>query len=196
VRRRPSHRSRVRRERDLEQSDTLFVTINLPGGSNNDADVWYGAPAATTAQLDEAVSRTAADLRWLEAAFARAMDDGVGAVVIMTQADMWDTEKGAAHQANYEPIVAKVAQLTGDFGGPVLLFNGDSHVYRSDNPLSLADPLNFMHPGYGVENFHRIVVHGSTFPLEWLKLTVDPDADAPTGPDAFGPFRWERMIQP
>jgi len=25
-----------------------------------------------------------------------------------------------------------------------------------------------------VPNFHRIVVHGSTFPLEWLKLTIDP----------------------
>src|SRR6266496_1997250 len=26
------------------QSQTLFVTINLPGGSNNDNDIWYGAP--------------------------------------------------------------------------------------------------------------------------------------------------------
>jgi hypothetical protein len=53
-----------------------------------------------------------------------------------------------------------------------------------------------MHPGYGVENFHRIVVHGSTFPLEWLRLTVDPHASAPVGAvDAFGPFSWEREIQ-
>ncbi len=27
------------------QRDIVFVTINVPGGSNNDADVWYGAPA-------------------------------------------------------------------------------------------------------------------------------------------------------
>ena len=33
------------------------------------------------------------------------------------------------------------------------------------------------HPSYDVPNFHRIVVHGSTFPLEWLKLTVDPSAN-------------------
>jgi len=45
-----------------------------------------------------------------------------------------------------------------------------------------------------VPNFHRIVVHGSTFPLEWLRLTVDPRATA-AGPDSFGPFSWERMIQ-
>jgi hypothetical protein len=40
-----------------------------------------------------------------------------------------------------------------------------------------------------------IVVHGSTLPLEWLKLTVDPRANAPNGPNAFGPFSWEREIQ-
>ena len=29
-----------------------------------------------------------------------------------------------------------IAQHTTEFGSPVLMFNGDSHVYRSDNPLS------------------------------------------------------------
>jgi hypothetical protein len=52
-----------------------------------------------------------------------------------------------------------------------------------------------MHPGYDVANFHRIVVHGSTLPLEWLRLTVDPGANAPQGADAFGPFSWTRVIQ-
>jgi hypothetical protein len=33
------------------QSRVLFVTINVPGGSNNDTDVWYGAPTASAAQL-------------------------------------------------------------------------------------------------------------------------------------------------
>ncbi len=180
-----------------EQSNTMFVTINLPGGSNNDTDVWYAAPTATAAQLAETANRTGADLRWLEAAFARAAADGVGAVLIQAQADMWDPEKGAAHQAQFEPFVAKIAELTQAFGKPVLMFNGDSHVYKSDNPLSLFDPANAMHPGYGVENFHRIVVHGSTFPLEWLRLTVDPNASAPSDAvDAFGPFSWEREIQP
>jgi len=176
-----------------EQSKVLFVTINLPGGSNNDADVWYGAPSKTAAQAAESVERTGADLRWLDVAFAQAEASDVAAVVIVTQADMWDPEKGPAHQAGYEPIVRSVASHTTRFGGPVLMFNGDSHVYRSDNPLSAADPLNFMHSGYDVPNFHRIVVHGSTFPLEWLRVTIDPRANAPAGPNAFGPFSWERV---
>jgi hypothetical protein len=177
------------------QSNVLFVAINLPGGSNNDADVWYGAPTATAVQTRESDERTGADLRWLDLAFAVAGFAGLDGVVIETQADMWDAEKGPAHQTGYEPFVASIASHTTKLGKPVLMLNGDSHVYRSDSPLSAADPLAYMHPGYDVPNFHRIVVHGSTFPLEWLKLTIDPSAHAPNGADAFGPFSWKRITQ-
>ena len=49
--------------------------------------------------------------------------------------------------------------------------------------------------GYDVPNFHRVTVHGSTFPLEWLSLTVDPRANNTTSASTFGPFSWKRMIQ-
>ena len=52
-----------------EQHDIVFVTVNIPGGSNNDDDNWYGTPAKSQAQTDEIAQRTAADLRWLDAAF-------------------------------------------------------------------------------------------------------------------------------
>jgi hypothetical protein len=178
------------------ESKTLFAAINLPGGSNNDQDRWYGTPTTSARQAAEVAERTGADLRWLEQAFATAQGDpNIQAVVVIAQADMWDPEKGPAHQAGYEPFVASLAQHTLAFGKPVLLLNGDSHAYLSDNPLSAGDPLNYMHPGYDVPNFHRIVVHGSTFPLEWLRLTVDPRAAQPAGANAFGPFRWERVTQ-
>jgi hypothetical protein len=174
----------------------LYVTINVPGGSNNDQDVWYGRSSPTPAQTQETAERTGADLRWLDAAFGAARRGHAAGVVIVAQADMWDPEKGAAHQAGYEPIVQSVASHATGFGGPVLMFNGDSHVYRSDNPLAASDPLNYIHPGYDVANFHRVVVHGSTFPLEWLKLTTDPRAQHPAGPSAFGPFSWTEQILP
>lgn len=202
-----------------EQSKVLFVTLNVPGGSNNDADPWFGV--STPAQTDEIARRTAADLRWLDAAFAQATKDGAEAVLIDLQADMWDLDgKPVAHLSNYEPIVARIAAGTLAFGKPVLLVNGDSHHYRSDNPLQAGQPCEFEsgadavdcqtipaaidftpdawtnHPVYGVPNFHRLVVHGSTFPLEWLKLTVTPGSNAPNGSDAFGPFSWARQIQP
>jgi len=102
------------------------------------------------------------------------------------------TTQTTAHQTGYEAIVASIATHTHDFGKPVLLINGDSHVYRSDNPLQQGAPCEIdpgsgspavacsnddwlQHPYYDVRNFHRIVVHGSTFPLEYLRLTIATD---------------------
>jgi len=98
------------------------------------------------------------------------------------------------HKSGYEPLVASVAAHTLSFGKPVLMFNGDSHVYQSSNPLSATDPAALIHPGYDVPNFHRVVVHGSTLPLEYLKLTVDRRASAPNGATAFGPFSWTEVV--
>ena len=46
-------------------------------------------------------------------------------VLIGAQADMWDPEKGAAHQAAYEPFVSSVASHTTHLGKPVLMLKGD-----------------------------------------------------------------------
>ncbi|MGW5664038.1 hypothetical protein ACWEWG_28835 [Streptomyces sp. NPDC003758] len=200
------------------QNDIVFVTINVPGGSNNDTDPWYKAPTATQAQTDERTNRTAADIRWLDAAFAESRAQHAKAVVITAQADMWDLDdKSKDHLTNYEPIINEVAAKTTEFGRPVLMLNGDSHLYRSDNPLSPTatctgetdpatgasvcahDPGNNAwneHPYYNVSNFHRIVVHGSTTPFEWLKLIADPNANYAVTDTTYGPFSWQRMPQP
>ncbi|MGY2875499.1 hypothetical protein ACVW00_002689 [Marmoricola sp. URHA0025 HA25] len=189
-----------------ERDGILFTTINVPGGSNNDADPWYGAPVASPQQTTEAANRTAADLRWLDRAFSTAGQVHARSVVVMTQADMWDLDgKDAAHLANYEPIVSSLATHTEDYGKPVLLLNGDSHVYRSDNPLQQASPCTgdqavcgldawTSHPSYDVPNFHRIVVHGSTVPLEYLRLTAGTRNQATTE-TSFGPFTWQRVTE-
>ena len=86
----------------------------------------------------------------------------------------------------YNTVVARIAKLSKSFAKPVLLLNGDSHVFESDNPLSSSSPVYSIHPvGYNVPNFHRITVHGKTLPLEWLKLTMDPSAP--------GVFSWQEM---
>ena len=207
-----------------EQSQVLFVTLDVPGGSNNDADPWFAdsppaeTPAQTTARTDESARRTAADLRWLDAAFAQAQQDGAAGVVIALQADMWDPEKGSAHVANYIPFINSIAAHATAFSKPVLFFNGDSHMYRSDNPLVAGAPCRIESgastiacakdaaatqiPNYPsaadyptVPNFHRVVVHGSTFPMEWLRLTITPGDAAAASATAFGPFSWQR-VQP
>jgi hypothetical protein len=208
-----------------EQSHVMFVTLNIPGGSNNDDDTWltsaFGSVSGgkTAPQLQEIAQRTAADVRWLEAAFAEAKANGDRAVVIFEQADMWDLDGNVPdHIAKYETFINRIAALTADFGKPVLLINGDSHKYRSDNPLvndadcfiekgdgtAATEPCNKQtddaydthvnHPAGEFGNFHRLVVHGSTFPLQYTRLTVNPRADYPTTATTFGPFSWERVI--
>src|SRR6478735_11753732 len=184
----------------------LFASVNVPGGSNNDADPWYGAPTASPQQVTEASNRTGAALRWLDRTFSAAAVAHARSVVVMTQADMWDLDgKDLTHLTNYEPIVSSLATHTLAFGKPVLLLNGDSHVYRSDNPLQQAAPCTGdadvcsyddwnSHPSYDVPNFHRIVVHGSTVPLEYLRLTASPK-NKPTTTTSFGPFSWQRVTQ-
>ncbi|HEX7606269.1 MAG TPA: hypothetical protein VF348_06140, partial [Usitatibacter sp.] len=58
-----------------------------------------------------------------------------------------------------------------------------------------SDPYVNQPNGYNVPNFHRVVVHGSATPLEWLKLAIDPgyDHNAPATATSFGPFSWQRM---
>jgi hypothetical protein len=190
-----------------QQKGFVFVTLNIPGGSNNDADPWYGAPTASPAQQQEMTQRTGADLRWLDQAFRVARAESAQGVVVIQQADMWDLDgKTAAHLVNYEPLVASLAAHTSSFGKPVLLFEGDSHIYRSDNPLRQGAPCTGdegvcsyddwnSHPSYDVSNFHRVVVHGSTVPLEYLKLTVTPGGHARTTDTSFGPFTWSRHME-
>ncbi len=202
------------------QSGVLFVTVNIPGGSNNGNDVWFAAATATDQQKQEVANRSAAAKAWLANAFDQAAANSAGAVVILEQADMWSAEEadGAAHLADYKQYIDLIADRTVKFAKPVLLVNGDTHLFQSDNPLlkgapcvkepvgaggstsgaaALAcsfDPYNKNQAGvtYAVKNFHRVVVHGSTLPMEWLKLKVDPAANADNGNYAFGPFSWER----
>ena len=211
-----------------EKSGVLFVTLNIPGGSNNGTDPWYGAPAMSAEQQNEVAVRSAATLRWIDAAYNRATTKGYIAMVLLTQADMWDVDEaktGAAHLSGYKQYLDKIAEGTKAYGMPVLMVMGDSHTYRSDNPLMKAAPcaieveagkpavacsdsraeamlakvknptdafLTQAH-GYNVPNFHRIVVHGETMPLEWLKLRIDPTANHKHDMEAFGPFSWKRM---
>ncbi len=173
------------------QSKVVFVTLNVPGGSNDDKSGWSGIFADPTAQIQEAADRRAANLRWLQSAFAEAQQERARAVVVVVQADMWDPEALAAGGAGldqYTPFVTKLADLSVSFGRPVLLLNGDTHLYRTDRPL--ADPTSstgVIHHTQAVQNLTRIVVQGSiNDPGEWLRLTIDPRTR--------NVFSWENVV--
>ena len=163
-----------------EQGRIVFVTLNMPG-SNNDGLPWTAPFTNEPARVAEAAQRTLADIRWLDAAFDRAEKEDAKAVLIGLQADMWDPAAavpGGDGLGNYTVFVHELAQRSVRFGRPVLLINGDSHVFGSDQPL--ADPNSAtgrIHGTQAVPNLTRVTVQGSTTaPAEWLRLTVDPDS--------------------
>jgi hypothetical protein len=170
-----------------EDSHVVFATFNMPGGSNDDADTWSAPFQDDAAQAQERQDRDGANLRWLEATFALASRDRARAVVIGLQADMWDLEKGAGHLTNYTPFVTALADLSVAFGRPVLLLNGDSHVFN-DGDYPLADPsstLGLIHHTQPVPNLTRIVVEGSGVGTHWLRLTIEPHKASP--------FSWKEV---
>jgi hypothetical protein len=153
-------------------------------GSNNGTQPWTGAFANPAAQAQDVAERTAAAMRWLEAAFAKAQQGHAKAIVIGLQADMWDpaaVAPGGDGLNAYTPFVQRLADLSVAFGGPVLLLNGDSHVFGSDQPLAVpASAAGVIHNTQAVPNLTRVTVQGSTSaPAEWLKLTIDSSRKAP-----------------
>ena len=88
----------------------------------------------------------------------------------------------------YTGFVRVLAAAAVHFGKPVLLINGDSHVFFSDRPL--ADPQSAtgkIHAAPAVPNLTRVTVQGSTSaPSEWLRLTIDPHAP--------GVFSWTNVV--
>ena len=170
-----------------QQSRVVFVTVNMPG-SNNDGLKWTAPFTDETARAREAAQRTGAAIRWLQTAFARAEASDARALVIALQADMWDpaaVAPGGDGLGNYTLFVHELAALSLHFRRPVLLLNGDSHVFGGDRPLAdPTSPSGQIHGAPAVPNLTRITVQGSTSaPAEWLRLTIDPHSP--------GVFSWE-----
>jgi hypothetical protein len=163
------------------ESRVQFGVLNVPG-SNNDWVPWFGQ-SRTQQQTDEVEDRTAADLEWLDHIFEAAKANKSKAVVIGLQADMWDPALGAdpAQSDHFTPIVQALAERALQWERPVLLINGDSHVFEVDHPLS--DPSTAQNQVYGLDesvpNLARVTVNGSTTPChQWLKMTFNPKSDA------------------
>jgi hypothetical protein len=96
---------------------------------------------------------------------------------------MWDPAQAAVGGDGldaYDALVLQIATLSVAFGKPVLIVNGDSHLYEADQPL--ADPTSatglMHHVTFPVPNLTRITVDGSTNFHDWVKLVVDPSTPA------------------
>ncbi|HEY5821712.1 MAG TPA: metallophosphoesterase [Propionibacteriaceae bacterium] len=152
-----------------------FAAVHIVG-SNNSLAPWTGQTSPTPEQTAEVLGRTAAAIEDIHTTFATARRNNDRAVVLMTQADMFDPTVTNPKYADYfafQPIVRAIAEESKKFDKPVYLFNGDSHVYNRDFPLASDSKWPAF---YGltspVPNLSRITVDGSDNANDYLRVTI------------------------
>ncbi len=164
---------------DFRTRDISFTAVNIPG-SNNSLMPWsgLGQTAPTPEQTAEVQARTQADIRQLTDTFQAARRHRDRAVVVMTQADMFDltlTNPAISDYAGYTPLVKALIEQANDFGGAVYLINGDSYDFNEDHPLASGSPwLAFYGQSTAATNLTRLTVDGSSNAQDWLKATESP----------------------
>jgi hypothetical protein len=168
----------------------VFAELNITG-SNNDLAPW-GTPlpadaSAYASQSEEYAARAQANSAWLEKTFATAKRTHAAGVVLLFQADMWDTAEPTL--AGYDRLVEQIGTLAQRFGKPVLVIDGDSHKFKVDNPYSASSPLHGIHAFTPIaDNVTRIIVEGSAAGrTEYIRLTINPRETSGSL------FAWERM---
>ncbi len=165
-----------------------FASVHIVG-SNNSLAPWTGNTSATPEQTAEVLGRTADTIAVIRETFAAARAHRDRAVVVMTQADMFDpTVASPSFSGSYafQPIVAALAQETTRYGRPVYLLNGDSHVYTGDYPLAAGSRwLSFYGLTEPVGNLNRITVDGSANADNYLRVT--------TTTNRRQPLTWQRV---
>jgi hypothetical protein len=159
------------------RADVEFAALHVVG-SNNSLAPWTGDTTAAPEQTAEVLNPTSAVLQELHDTFAAAREHHATAVALLLQADMFDPTAPDATFADlygFQPIVAAVARESGNFRGPVYLFNGDSHVFNADHPLAAGSKwLSLYGIAKPVPNLTRITVDGSTGVNDYLRVTVHP----------------------
>jgi hypothetical protein len=173
------------------QSSVVFATLNITG-SFNDLAPWSSAPLpwlvtpadmpanlSYPSQADEFAARAQADSDLIAQTFATATQRNARGVVLAFQADIWDpaeqVKNPTTFNAGYDGLVRQIGTLAAQFGRPVLLLEGDSHVWRVDTPFTPGSPFFPMHANTPVApNVTRLVVDGSSSPTSYTRLTINP----------------------
>jgi len=130
----------------------------VPGSNNN-----------FTRMPEEYRARNAANLAWLDEAFAIARAQAFGALILFMQADPFLPQ---GRPNGYTELLDALRNHVTGFSGLVALVHGDSHACRVDYPL--WDRVNLRY----FPNFRRIETFGSPR-VNWLRLTLDINPGTP-----------------
>jgi hypothetical protein len=177
------------------QNRVAFSVLNIQG-SNNSLLPWtgLGETSATPEQLAEVEHRTDAVLDQIRETFSDAERRNDRAVVLMTQADMFDPSLLAAASADpdtisgFREIVQTITEETNRFDAPVYLINGDSHVFAENEPLAGGSPWLDVYGQPAADDLQRITVDGSANATNYVRFTVA--ANSAAGGDVLS---WEKV---
>jgi len=156
-----------------ERGGVVFATLHMIAG-----------PAPPLGWLDELRSERAAlreaGAAWIDEAFRVAHERDAQAVFLATQVSLWphtgnpsllhvvDPEHLEPHDG-FAPVMAALVEHTRAFGRPVVVANGDTHVFRVDKPL--VDEHR-----ESLQNFTRVEGFGSPHG-HWVRVRVEPDRE-------------------
>jgi hypothetical protein len=122
----------------------VFATVDVVG-SNNNLD-------RNAAAADEFYKRNAANVAWIADAFAEATKAGAKGVVIAMQANP-HFEAEPEINAGFRDTIDAFTKGALAFGKPVLIIQGDEHVFIVDQPLKDKDDNT-------IETAYRLQVMG------------------------------------
>ena len=179
----------------FNQNRVAFSVLNIQG-SNNALQPWSGLgnTEATPEQLAEVKHRTEAVLNQIRDTFADAERRNDRAVVLMTQADMFDPSLLNAATVNpeilsgFRGIVQAIVEETNGFDRPVYLINGDSHVFAENQPLAEGSPWLEVYGQPAADDLQRITVDGSANATNYVRFTV-----AGNSSDSDDLLSWEKV---
>jgi hypothetical protein len=157
----------------FERNNVVFSTIHVVGSNNNLAP-WTGIDPNDSIstpredRINEFKERLQATLNWLEYTFQYAKDNNTKAVFIMIQANpQFELAENDPNRAGFNDFIAKLRQLTQEYGKPVILAQGDNHEYFINKPFDTDGKTP------SLINFTRIQAFGSPR-VHWIKVNVDP----------------------
>jgi hypothetical protein len=179
----PAHRPFVENARWAHQG-VVFATLHVVGSNNNRPTLPEERPAIRPPEgaLAEFEARQAANLAWLDAAFAEAARTNAPAVVLGFQADMFYVQRcGRGYDSGSVVLREAIGRAAAAFGKPVLLIHGDSHFWLRDHPYPAAP------------NVTRMMVPGDR-ETRAVSVAFDPGAAEPWAFTLIGPT--DRLMQP
>ena len=135
-----------------------FATIHMVGSNNNDQPE---LPSSSEFKL-----RNEANIAWMKEVFATARKQSHKAIVFAMQADtFYDSSKPP--ESGFIDWLTAFQQEMSSWKKPVLLIQGDSHVFKVDRPLTAKGP--------GLGLVQRLVVPGAQL-TDAVVIEVDPES--------------------